>query len=272
MTTSDPISLGATGLHLQDLAVSIYKRTGTSGNAVLLASYEGPWVSGGPYTIGDIVYSSAVWYSNLTGVNTSTAPAGDATNWAVFVPPLALVELGDSLYQLTGLTDALPNDRWSVSIALAGSPSSIITTYTYGFVFPGRGPDVISNTPAGYQTKAGQIAIRTGTVYPWPTVDVYGLPSDPTGATGTFALAPLGGGAGITLAGSVAIHTDAYGSPSQYHVRAEYKWAAADTLIGNLPAGVYVGVFTLTVPVIGAVVAPANDQLRVTVSPLVPVS
>jgi len=39
------------------------------------------WVSGGSYAIGDRVTSSSIQYRNKTGVNTTTAPASDTTNW-----------------------------------------------------------------------------------------------------------------------------------------------------------------------------------------------
>lgn len=39
------------------------------------------WVSGGSYAVGDRVTSSSIQYRNKTGVNTTTAPASDTTNW-----------------------------------------------------------------------------------------------------------------------------------------------------------------------------------------------
>ena len=39
------------------------------------------WVSNGSYAVGDRVTSSSIQYRNKTGVNTTTAPASDTTNW-----------------------------------------------------------------------------------------------------------------------------------------------------------------------------------------------
>lgn len=39
------------------------------------------WVSGGSYDLGNRVTSSSIQYRNKTGVNTTTAPASDTTNW-----------------------------------------------------------------------------------------------------------------------------------------------------------------------------------------------
>ena len=39
------------------------------------------WVSGAAVTVGQRVTSSSIQYKNLTGVNTTTAPASDPTNW-----------------------------------------------------------------------------------------------------------------------------------------------------------------------------------------------
>jgi hypothetical protein len=268
MATSDPISLGATGLHLQDLAVLIYKRVGPNGNAALAARYLGPWISGGPYAVGDVVYSAAVFYKNLTGANTSTAPAGDAVNWAAFVPPLALVELGDSLYQVTGLTDPKPTERWSASFALAASPSAILTTYAYGFVDTIGGPSLVANTPGGFLFETVPISVRHGSTLPVPFAHIYGLTADPTGATVAFSLAPLGGGSAISGMDGVAIFRaiDAYGNPPQWHMLVEFDWAAGDLDVDDVPSGVYVGTFTVTLPAGGGTVVSPNDRLRVNVS------
>lgn len=40
-----------------------------------------PWVSGGTFNLGQYVVSVGLVYINITGANTSTAPASDATNW-----------------------------------------------------------------------------------------------------------------------------------------------------------------------------------------------
>jgi hypothetical protein len=266
MATSDPISLGATGLHLQDLAVFIYKRVGPSGNAALAARYLGPWISGGPYAAGDIVYSAAVWYKNLTGANTATVPAGDAVNWAVFVPPIALVELGESLYQVTGLTDPKATERWSASFALAGSPASIIATYAWGFVDTIGGPSLVANTPGGFQFQTAPISIARGSTKPSPFAHLYGLTSDPTGATVDFDMAPLGGGADATLVGVArVVAIDSYGNPPAWHILVEYDWDPAD-LPGGFTPGIYVGTFTVTLPAGGGAVVSPNDRLRVNVS------
>lgn len=39
------------------------------------------WVSGGTYLVNDRVTSSSIQYRNKTGVNTTTAPVADTTNW-----------------------------------------------------------------------------------------------------------------------------------------------------------------------------------------------
>ena len=39
------------------------------------------WESTGVYAVNDIVNYAGVFYKNLTGVNTSTSPDADATNW-----------------------------------------------------------------------------------------------------------------------------------------------------------------------------------------------
>lgn len=181
---------------------------------------------------------------------------------------VALVELGDSLYYFTGLPDPQPNEDYSLSIALSGSPSSIIATYDYGWTKPVDLPSLIANTPGGFRFDQVPMAIKHGSTTPPAFAHIWGLTADPTGATVAFALTPLGGGSAIAGMGGVARVTfvDSYGAPPLWHMMIEFDWAPGDLDADDVPTGIYVGAFTVTLPSAGGTVISPNDQGRVAVS------
>jgi hypothetical protein len=180
---------------------------------------------------------------------------------------ITLRELGNSLYEFDGLPDPQPSEDYSLSIALAGSPSAIINTYDYGWTKPVDLPSLVANTPGGFQFDQVPMAIKHGSTTPPAFGHIWGLTADPTGAAVAFALTPLGGGSAIALTGAARVtFIDRYGSPALWHMMVEFDWAAGDTDPSLLPAGLYIGTFTVTLPGGSGTVVSPNNQGRVSVS------
>ena len=63
------------------------------------------WVSGGPYDINDCCIYSGSCYRNKTGVNTSTNPSADSTNWEIittnFCGSNLIITASDNLFETT---------------------------------------------------------------------------------------------------------------------------------------------------------------------------
>lgn len=186
---------------------------------------------------------------------------------------ITLVELGNGLYQLQGLQNPLPQERWSVAVALASSPASVLVTYRWGMTQADKPtvPDIVSNTPGGVQVTARPIVIAQGSQQPIAQALLFGLTADPTGTTAVMVMEPYGGGDAIPLTGVFAFIVTQYpaGAPSgqgfTWNMAVNFNWAAGDLIADNCPAGLYLLSATLTLPDSSTLVIPPNGNWKVRV-------
>jgi hypothetical protein len=182
---------------------------------------------------------------------------------------ITLTELRDTLYYFGNLPDPGEAERYSLSLALASSPASIITTYEWGFGTQAVVPSVAGNLAAGVSWRTFPISLARPSQQPVPQVEILGLPADPTGCAATFALQPLGGGGAVALTGTCVYRISTY-APGLWRLVVEFHWSAGDVLVtgGPLAPGSYYGAFTTSALPgdVGVVTAPAKSSLTVNVS------